>query len=315
MKQPSVTSNSAQAGTSSGRLSRIVWVGLVLLGGLGSVQAADPGVLRGFHIGNSLTGNLMPQRLEESFVRNGTPATVGWHIDYSQSAASIVANPEGVGGLDGVVPFYGAWPVALRGHGWDYVTIQSYFGPSGIQEVAGIQALIDATRSNPANAGTRILLYCTWLWNDGTSTQPSYATLWDKPHRTLGQAAEPNARFFRRMLRRLQIANPSVSIGVIPVGEVFATIDTQLRRHPVEESDRMLRSSWDLYQDRIHLGKEGCYIAHLTTLVTILNRHPDGITLDPAVESLVSTELKAVIHPVIWAVVVRSNRAFETNRE
>lgn len=146
-------------------------------------------------------------------------------------------------------------------------------------------------------------------------TQPRYATLWDRFHRTLGQAAEPNARFFRRMKRRLQVANPSVPIGVIPVGEVFAVFDTLLQRRPVEESDRTLRSSWDLYQDWIHLGKQGCYIARLTTLVTILDRHPDGIALDPAVASLVSAELKALVHPVIWTVVVRSNRAFETNRE
>jgi len=308
-------SNAAQARTASGWLALISSIGLGFIAGSASVHAADPGRLRGFHIGNSLTGNLMPHRLEDSLGRNGIPASVGWHIDYSQSAASIVANPEGVEGLDGVVPFYGAWPLALRGHAWDYVAIQSYFGPSGTLEVAGIQALIDAARSNPANAGTRILLYATWLWNDGLSTQPSYATLWDKSHRTLSQAAEPNARFFRRMLRRLQIANPSVSLGVIPVGEVFATVDVLLRCHPVQESDRTLRSSWDLYQDRIHLGKQGCYIAHLTTLVTILNRHPDGIALDPAVASSVSAELKALVHPVIWTVVVRSNRAFETNRE
>ncbi len=303
------------ARTASGWLALIVLVSLGVIAGSASVHAADSGPLRGFHIGNSLTGNLMPHWLEDSLGRNGIPACVGWHIDYSQSAASIVANPEGVGGLDGLVPFYGAWPQALREHTWDYVAIQSYFGPSGLLEVAGIQSLIDAARSNPANAGTHILLYSTWLWNDGLSTQPSYATLWDKSHRTLSQPAEPNARFFRRMLRRLRIANPSVPIGVIPVGEVFATVDALLRRQPVEEADRTLRSSWDLYQDRIHLGKQGCYIAHLTTVVTVLNKHPDGISLDPEVASSVSEELKALVHPVIWTVVVRSNRAYETNRE
>jgi len=308
-------STGTPARTASAWLALIASIGLGVIAGSASVHAADSGSLRGFHIGNSLTGNLMPHGLEDSLGRNGIPASIGWHIDYSQSAASVVANPQGVGGLDGLVPFYGAWPQALREHAWDYVAIQSYFGPSGLLEVAGIQALIDAARSNPANAGTRILLYSTWLWNDGLSNQPSYATLWDKSHRTLSQAAEPNARFFRRMLRRLRIANPSVAIGVIPVGEVFATVDALLRRRPVEESDRTLRSSWDLYQDRIHLGKQGCYIAHLTTVVTILNRHPDGISLDPVVASSVSEELKALVHPVIWTVVLRSNRAYETNRE
>gem|GEM_PF-1614485 len=93
-------SNTAQARTASGWLALISSIGLGFIAGSASVHAADTGRLRGYHIGNSLTGNLMPHRLEDSLGRNGIPASVGWHIDYSQSAASIAANPEGVGGLD-----------------------------------------------------------------------------------------------------------------------------------------------------------------------------------------------------------------------
>lgn len=290
-----------------------LWIGLFLVSR--PVTAADTVPLRGFHIGNSLTGNLMPHLLEDSFGRNGIPATVGWHIDHSQSAASIASNPKGVGGLEGWVPFYGVWSDALPGHPWDYVAIQTFFGPSGVAEVAGIQAFIDALGVHPANAGTRIYLYETWQWNEWSSSQGAYATLWERPYRTLRQPIEPNARFFSRLLHRLRLDNPSRTIGVIPVGEVFAVLDNRLRAQAVEGSSRTLRSAWDLYQDVIHLGRDGAYVAHVTTVSTLLNRSPDEMVLDPGLVGSVTPEFRALVHKVVWLVVSRSNRLFETTRE
>lgn len=299
----------------SSLLCSFVLLGLGMFPVSVSVTAAEPLVLRGFHIGNSLTGDLMLHRLEDSFGRNGTPSTVGWHIDHSQSAATIAANPKGVGELEGWVPFYGVWSEALPGHPWDYVAIQTFFGPSGVAELGGIQAFIDALGVNPANAGTRIYLYETWLWNEWTPSRPTYATLWDKPHRTLRQPIEPNARFFSRLLHRLRVDNPSRTIRVIPVGEVLAVLDTRLRVQAVEGSSRTLHSAWDLYQDVIHLGKDGAYVAHITTVSTLLNRDPDEIVLEPGLAGSVTPEFRALVHSVVWLVVGRSNRLFETTRD
>jgi hypothetical protein len=243
------------------------------------------------------------------------PATVGWHIDHNQSAATIAANPLGVGELEGCVPFYGKWTEALSGHPWDYVMIQSFFGPSGMTEVAGIQTFIDALRNNPANESTRIYLYETWVWNEWIPSQPTYANRWDQAHRTLRQPVQPNARFFSRLLHRLRVDNPSTTIGVIPVGEVFAVLDIVLRAQPTRGSSGVPGSAWDFYQDRIHLRKEGSYVAHMTALSTILNRNPDEIVLDPALAGSITVELKALVHRVIWTVVSRSNRLVETTRD
>jgi hypothetical protein len=267
---------------------------------LGGAACAE--MLRGYHIGNSLTNDARVTSVQSSLTANGKTAFVGYHIDSAQSAHSISLIPSGAGGLDARPPApFGAWDNALPNYVWDYVAIQSYnkwnehppnISVTGEEELSGYRTMMSAARLNPENADARLYIYQAW---PQTSDSLSYRQLWDKAYSALSLPMAFRKQYFTLLYDELK--RDAANTFIIPAGEVFARLDDILRGNPIDGRD----SAYGLYRDRYHMGNNRRYVAHMTTLATILRQDPTTIVLTSSISGLPSSAaFKALADEVIW---------------
>ena len=275
------------------------WIAALLLV-LGSGAYAEP-LLRGYHVGNSLTWDSQVAWLSTSYNLNGKTASVGYHVNSSQSAYSISLNPGGVPpGSVITTTTYKAWNDALPNNVWDYVAIQSYnqwnippdnHAVTGLEELTGFTTMINAAKSNPANAGAKFYIYEAWPQSNATP----YQAQWSAAYTNLSQAMQFRKQYFKLLYDTLKADTPNTYI--IPVGEVLANLDAELTSAPVGAID----SVYDLYRDTYHMGDNGRYVAHVTVLATVLGQDPATMTLPSFISSLATPpEFKALANKVIW---------------
>ena len=257
---------------------------------------AAPGLaqdIAGYHIGNSLTWDSQPAAMIPAYQAEGLSPTVAYHIDSAKTAYYISTHPDGAWDMPPrPVDPYGQWDNALPNYEWDYLTIQSLSGATGNEELQGFSTLIDSALTNPGNADTTYYVYAAW---PRQSEWHTLRELWETPYTDFSTNMQFRREYFQRLVSQLQSSYPTNTIDTIPAGEVLARMDTHLINGVVPGYE----SAWDLYRDTVHMDyKNGRYIAHATTLATILNKPPDQIAISGFTE--IDPGIKALADQSIW---------------
>ena len=102
---------------------------LILSSGLRSGFGEDDGKKRVFLIGNSLTWDTVPSRLD---------GNVQWHVDCGKSLPFMFANPE-----EPCVKTSTLWPKALKENQYDILSLQTHYGATLAEDVETISRWIE----------------------------------------------------------------------------------------------------------------------------------------------------------------------------
>lgn len=270
-------------------LAALGWLGLA--GSSVAQPAAEAaGEFSIYHVGNSLTGDLISQ-----FPKIATPyekaqgKTFHWalHFRGATSLSFMYAHPsdpktsstqatgtEGhvwkSAGDEGFVP----WTKALAENHWDAVTLQPWQDDSKAtlkSDTEAVRGMIAAARSRPDNASTRFYLYCPWTdtkYDDLDSFRRAFLTpIPNHPD----QLAKPTRDYFRHVADAVRQTDPEVAM--IPAGEVHVALDEKMQAGKFEH----FTSVRQLHRDVIHLNALGANVAAWTAYAVIFKQSPVGL--------------------------------------
>ena len=271
-------------------LATLGWLGLVGCGLAQPAAEAASGEFAIYHVGNSLTGDLVSQ-----FPKIATPyekaqgKTFHWglHFRGATSLSFMFANPDapktsstqatGTAGHvwksvgdEGFVP----WTKALHENHWDAVTLQPWQDDSKAtlkSDTEAVGGMIAAARSRPDNAATRFYLYCPWTdtkYDDLDSFRKAFLTpIPNQPD----QLAKPTRDYFRHVADAVRQTHPEVAM--IPAGEVHVALDEKMQAGKFEH----FTSVRQLHRDVIHLNALGANVAAWTAYAVIFKQSPVGL--------------------------------------
>jgi len=330
-----------------------------------------------YHIGNSLTRNLPLERLKTLFAASGIDYDYGLQLGpghrlHQHLVKRNHAGAPGTGKYNTLAKF-GEYDQAFTRHRFDAIVLQPYLAELDSAPVStdhppyfiagdlqAASALIDYARgrtkpgagrwdldhpNNGHNASERFFIYAIWpgipsiLEQDGEKT---FARYYARPYR--GGLA-PTADFFAQLVKRLndQHRDLAFPVRIIPVGEVMARLDSQIRagklpgiaaffeRHQPyyikARRNNPTPSAFDpdrfdpqagvlnFYADGIHLndqphngpdsGTIGAYVAALTHFATLSGQTPVGLTAAPyeMFDSVRDADLIRSLQETVWSVV------------
>lgn len=317
-------------------LAQLCWLGLV--GSLFAQPAAEAatGEFSVYHVGNSLTGDLISQfRKIATPYENAQGKTFQWglHFRGATSLSFIYANPTAPNtssirsknddgytwkavGDEGFVP----WTKALPDNRWDAVTLQPWQDDSKAtlkSDTEAVNDMIAAARARPDNAATRFYLYCPWTdtkYDQLDSFRQAFLTpIPNHPD----QLAKPTRDYFRHVADAVRRTNPDVAM--IPAGEVHVALDEKMQAGKFEH----FTSVRQLHRDVIHLNALGANIAAWTAYAVIFQKSPVGLpangldkgTAQPPFETVTEispADLK-LMQETVWEVVTSADLRGYTN--
>jgi hypothetical protein len=225
-------------------LISIILIELVTLGSLFSQRV--------YFIGNSFTEGSRPDKMrDETDYPAGYNVDVGWSTYQGSNLDYIVANPGDAFWSSG-----GEWDDELSMNDWDIVVMQIHNGDFGRydipKELAAAKTIIQTTRSNSNNAGTKFFIFGPWPWQDGSDRPPTNRPFEDNWTRAYPQAQIDNNTMFNSyqplegIFHPAVVAdNPGAEIGYIPVGEVTYRVGRKLSQIPAPIPG--LATAWDLF--------------------------------------------------------------------
>ena len=243
-----------------------------------------------YHVGNSLTGDLVSQ-----FPKIATPyeqaqgKTFRWglhfrgatalsfmyaHPDDPKTTSTGAVNLEGhvwkKAGEEGYLP----WTKALPEFHWDAVTLQPWQDDSKAtlkSDTKAVGGMIAAARARPDNASTRFFLYCPWTdtkYDDLDSFRKAFLTpIPNQPD----QLAKPTRDYFRHVADAVRQTHADVAM--IPAGEVHLALDEKMQAGKFEH----FTSIRQLHRDVIHLNALGANVAAWTAYAVIFQKSPVGL--------------------------------------
>jgi len=234
--------------------------------------------LNGYFIGNSLTWDMQPDGLAALAQQSGDSLNVGYHIRASQPLVYTANNPDDITFANS----YGGYTQALAQNSWDIVTIQPYIGAGSTlaTDQAAIRQFVDMTHAGPST-NTKFYVYEGWpnvpSWSWPPLPEDNYQTPW-----TEAAANDPNqptllsAQYFNVLYQNVKTENSGESIYLIPVGDVLARLDAEIRAGHVEG----FGSIYDFYRDSTHLSLDvGRFIATVTTYSTLFGKSAVGLDI------------------------------------
>lgn len=254
--------------------------------------------VRGYLIGNSLTNDPNPGRMPELAVGLGRSFSVGYHIRGSWSLTQLEQSPG-----EALVQFSPArHDSALSGQAWDYVSLQPY-RESVVAAAGAASRFVTSIRSNPANAGTRVYLYQTWMQHGGTGDF-DFDTLWLRPESVAGDVNTYATRDYWNQLMAEVNPNPGeIEIGIVPVGEAVYLLEREIRAGRMPGLDNVV----DLYRDAIHFNGYGKYLAAMTHMMVIYQQpfigYPASSRYFVDGVSTITDEQARVMQSVAWEAV------------
>jgi hypothetical protein len=243
-----------------------------------------------YHVGNSLTGDLVSQfRKIATPYENAQGNTFQWglHFRGATSLSFIYANPSAPNtssirsknddgytwkavGDDSFVP----WTKALPDNHWDAVTLQPWQDDSRAtlkSDTEAVSGMIAAARARPDNASTRFYLYCPWTdtkYDELDSFRKAFLTpISNQPD----QLAKPTRDYFRHLADAVRETHPDVAM--IPAGEVHVALDEKMQAGKFEH----FTSVRQLHRDVIHLNALGANVASWTAYAVIFQKSPVGL--------------------------------------
>lgn len=263
--------------------------------------------LDAYFIGNSLTWDMQPDALAALAQQSGGELHVGYHIRAGQPLVYTAGHPDDITFANG----YGGYDKALPNHAWDIVTLQPYIGAGSTlgTDLAAIDQFIELTRSGPSTQ-TRFYIYAGWpnaqSWTWPTLDTDAYQAAWSAP--AANNPAQPttlSAQYFNDLYDDAVAAHPEQSIYLIPVGQVFARLDQEIRAGQLDG----FSSVYDLYRDPVHLSYDiGRFIAAMTTYATLFGQSPVGLELPPGFFTVDETPGGA-LSPLVENIALRNQLA------
>ena len=264
---------------------------------IASLPAGQPGTLRVYHVGNSLTFGVMGfGRAAEFLGSRGTKYEFGMHILWGSSLATIL-NSRNTSSVD--PGKYGRFPQALADYPWDALTLQPYAAAleGGNGDIAAAEKFIElASAHHPA---PQVFIYESWPTHDAAM---SYAQKWERPYQP--GMATPNlscGAYCKLLVAALRKGQPKTAkpVLLIPVGSVLYELDKLMAAGKVPGYTGVA----DLYvPDGIHLNEVGYYVARCTYFAVLMTQDPRG--LPPWISGgQISEDLARVIQQTVWKVV------------
>ena len=226
---------------------------LILFGAAGSARA-EPPAPRTFLIGNSLTWDTVPERLD---------GAVQWHVDCGVSLPHISAKPDAP-----CVKSSTLWPKALKEAQYDAVSVQPHYGSTLAQDVETISnwmklqpKAVFVVHSGWAFAARRAAEFAGLATPDQMTHSPTY---------------------FRALVAELRRLHPG--------REIRQTLAQNLLAHIAEDIDAgraPFKTVAELYRDPIHMTHDhGRYLMH-NAMRRALGQRPSAVgfeKLDPEVK-------------------------------
>ena len=212
------------------RFARLVLCGVVFLATTGGALRAEQPAPRYYLIGNSLTWDTVPERLDGS---------VQWHVDCGVSLPHIFAKPE-----NPCVKSSTLWPKALKENRYDVVAVQSHYGATLAQDVETI--------SNWMKLQPKAVFVVHSGWAFHAQRANEFASL-----ATPDQMAH-SPTYLRALVAELRRLHPGREIRQTLAQNLLAQIadDIDAGRAPI-------KSVAELYRDPIHMTHDhGKYLMH-----------------------------------------------------
>lgn len=267
-----------------------------------------------YSIGNSLTQDLLYQvqgpiytyenRLGNTYhwgIQFRPGATLTYLHDNPRDAGQPAITRSGIGYYASSPTSSGGWPssntqawdVALTSaaNTWDVVTMELYKSIPNTNrpysyctlgtDTTAMNDVITKTRASNAtnNASTRFFLYAAWPdWSanidvhDNAQYQTNFTATTTNNDSQLGRLSRD---YYQNLYNRVHIANPGVSLSVIPVGEVYYKLSTMMDSNAFSGSG--LTSIGQLYRDPFHANVLGRDIIAWTAFATLFKQSPLGL--------------------------------------
>lgn len=254
-----------------------------------------------YHIGNSLTWDMLCGGLPTMPAAHGDSLSVGYHIRSSAYLDYTVNNPSDTS-ITPPAP-YGNFANALPNYHWNDVTIQPYKGwPNGSTlgtDIAAVNSFMTLTHSNPANSDTRFFIYAAWPDISLASSDPTqYQSQWLRSSTKVSSQATILSRdYFLDLYSSLHDAG--TDIRMIPAGEVLFAIDQKMRNGEIPG----FTSVSALYRDDYHLNDLGRHVVACTAYATMFDQDPTGMAYTSTTTPATSAQL-AALESTAWNVVV-----------
>jgi len=276
----------------------------------GPASTAGKRILRGYHIGNSLTFKALSypytvynkpwtllayeERVIAFMNARGVRYVPGWHISRGASLPSLWNNR-----FNPAVANAGPAEKALGSFTWDVLTLQLW-GADAAGDVEAARKFIDtAVAKNPE---IQVCLVETWV-EKNDKLVPDYATQWNrpwKPDQKFGVPPLHCAAYAKTVFTHLQKASADLRhpVRLIPIGSVLYELDKRMRAGEIAGFTRVE----ELYQDKVHLNETGNYVALETFSAVILGQNPRGLPRTDLFPS-VTDSFSAAVQEVVWKVV------------
>lgn len=277
-----------------------------------ATPAPVPGkkILRGYHIGNSLTFKALSypystyqkpwsitayeDRVIALMNQRGVRYVPGWHISWGASLPSLWNNR-----FNPAVANAGPAEKALSSFNWDMLTLQLW-GSDTKGDVEAARKFIDvAVAKNPE---IQIYLVETWV-EKNDKLDPDYAAQWNrewKPDQKFGVPPIHCAAYAATVFDNLKKATADLRhpVRLIPIGSVLYELDQRMRAGKIPGFTRVE----ELYQDKVHLNETGNYVALETFCAVILGRNPQGLPRTDMFPT-VTDAFSAVVQEAVWKIV------------
>jgi hypothetical protein len=282
---------------------RLLITACILSGFAASARAqtapdADSGVLRAFHIGNSLTyGVLTFPHAVDILSSPARRYVYGMQVLWGAPLSAIIDQQDTPSVKSDA---FGTYPHALASFTWDVVTLQPSFavmeGPKGDLAMARQLALLALAKSPQA----QIYIYETWPSIGEKAPPGAYAAMWNRTY-TPGawDKALYSQDYCSRLVTALRQALPTGKpVRLIPVGHVLAALDTLARAGSIPG----LTGIESIYRDGTHLIETGNFAAICTWYAVLRGEDPSHIPASLIPASL-SPELARTICQTAWSTV------------
>lgn len=205
-------------------------ISIFFLATCGTSLAKEQGVTHSYLIGNSLTWDTVPGRLD---------GDVQWHVDCGVNLPFIHAHPE-----QPCVKQSTLWPTALRDKQYDVVSVQPHYGSTLAQDV---ETISDWMRRQPQAV---FVIHSGWAWHAKRAQEfASYAAPDQMTH---------SPGYTRALVAELRRLHPGRELR-----QTFAQNLLALIAEDIAANRAPLKDVAELYRDDIHLThSHGKYLAH-----------------------------------------------------
>lgn len=274
---------------------------MVLVSVAGAQAPAGAGgerMLRAYHIGNSLTFNIVHDPANAEFISGkGVKYECGFNVLWGES---LYNNWDKVDKPSARTEKYGTFKNALTTFDWDVLTLQSwgsqFDGEKG--DLAMAKKYIElATSRNP---DIQVYIYETWPFKD-KEAKLDFAAKWTRDDAKAGNWDSLwNSTYCTRLVEQLNKDMPNLKkpVRLLPAGTVLAAMDKLIRAGKLPGVEKFEQ----LYKDKIHMGPVGNYIVRCTFYAVLRGESPQGLPANAKFKE-VSDEAGKIIQDTVWQVV------------